>query len=309
MPVKQRYHLHVCIVRNEQPEFENALQLALSDKYFLTWDLIASPSQFMDYTKQQMESCDCVLFVLGASYGTLSPSGVSFLHLSYVYASTKKKPMIALIRAQNSMTEYSRQRIDLASMISKDMPKTSFTFERTQEAILDCQRALKDMIANNLLVGWTKQEKPSIIEKPLAIEKKPLLALSVKKEQIDLPKSTLQTGDILVLSYSAHGYQDGNLHDITATHTFTWGDVLELLKQLPQPFSNESMLKQLNDSLKPMALFEAKKVLPNVHAVARCQISAEDFHWIRKQLIENHWIISNKEERSIRELWQVNPNL
>lgn len=309
MPVKQRYHLHVCIVRNEQPEFENTLQLALSDKYFLTWDLIASPSQFMDYTKQQMDSCDCVLFVLGASYGTLSPSGVSFLHLSYVYASTKKKPMIALIRAQNSMTEYSRQRIDLAGMISKDLPKTSFTFERTHDAIIDCQRALKEMTVNNLFTGWLKQDKSDTITQTLVTEKKPLSALAIKKESADVAKINLQIGDILVLNYSAHGYQDGNLHDITATHTFTWGEVLELLKQLPQPFSSESMLKQLNDSLKTMALFEAKKVLPKVHAVARCQISAKDFHWIRTQLIENHWITPYKEERSIRELWQVNPNL
>ena len=78
-------------MRNEHPEFENALQLALSDEYFLTWDLIAHPSQFMDYSKQQIDRCDYLLFVLGTGYGHLSPSGVSNLHLSYIYANTKRK--------------------------------------------------------------------------------------------------------------------------------------------------------------------------------------------------------------------------
>lgn len=307
MPIKQRYHLHVCIVRNEHPEFENALQLALSDEYFLTWDLVASPSQFMDYSKQQIDRCDYLLFVLGSGYGHLSPSGVSNLHLSYIYAMTKRKPMVALVKTQNATSEYSRQRVDLANLIIKDLPTHYILFERTQEAISECQRTLNQMINDVPTIGWVRASKVDRSLRTTGVEAPD--TLSPKTKPVSVTKNVLKPNEIVLVNYSAHAYQDGNLQDIIATHTFTWGEVLELLRRLPQPFSSEMMLKQLNDALKNLALVEASKILPNVHAVSRCQINAVDFQWLKQQLLDSNWLSSAKEEHSTREMWRVNQNV
>lgn len=292
-------------MRNEHPEFENALQLALSDEYFLTWDLIASPSQFMDYSKQQIDRCDYLLLVLGSGYGHLSPSGVSNLHLSYIYAMTKRKPMIALIKTQNATSDYSRQRIDLASLILKDIPESCVLFDRTQSAITDCQNALSQLLNNTPTSGWIRTAKPELVT--TNIEEKPkIFSPVVLPSTPPVEKIHLQADEIVLLNYSAHAYQDGNLQDVIATQTFTWGEIREILKRLPQPFSSDMMLKQLNDSLKNFALLEASKILPNVHAVSRCQINAVDFQWLKQQLVDSQWLIAIKEGKSTRELWQVN---
>lgn len=302
MPVKQRYHLHICIVRNEHPEFENALQLALSDEYFLTWDLVASPSQFMDYSKQQIDRCDYLLFVLGSGYGNLSPSGVSYLHLSYIYAMTKRKPMLALLKAQNTTVEYSRQRVDLANLIVKELPTQYILFERTQEAISECQRTLNQMIYDVPTIGWVRATK---FDRSLRTTGVQLFDVSSKATTNTVTKNVLKPHEIVLVNYSAHAYQEGNLQDIIATHTFTWGEIIDLLKRLPQPFSSEMMLKQLNDSLKNMALVEASKILPNVHAVSRCQVNTVDFQWLKQQLIDSNWVAFTKEEHGNREMLRV----
>lgn len=309
--LKQRYHIHVCLVRNEHPEFENALQLALSDDYFLTWDLIAHPIQFMDYSKQQIDRCDYLIFALGNGYGHLSPSGVSNLHLSYIYASTRKKPMLALIKAQTPAFEYSRQRLDLASQIEKDLGMNAIYFQRSQEAILSCKQLLQSLVNEYPTTGWVRAKEPNPpIRQPKIIQPKILAngdtAPAPVKKSVE-PKITINRDDIVLVNYSAHAYQDGNLQDVIAAHTFTWGEVLDLLSRLPHPFSNDMMLKQLNESLKDLALAEANKILPNVHAVSRCKINDVDFQWLKQQLLSSGWLISAKSEHSTRELWRVKP--
>ncbi|MFW2177747.1 MULTISPECIES: DUF4062 domain-containing protein [unclassified Moraxella] len=316
----QRYHIHVCLVRNEHPEFENALQLALSDGYFLTWDLIAHPSQFMDYTRQQIDQCDYLLFVLGNGYGHLSPSGVSLLHLSYIYAVTKKKPLLALIKTQTPQVEFSRQRIDLASLIDKDQGNRAMYFLRTQQAIDELKLALNDLINTESTQGWVR----GTIAQPFSrniLQPKPATTTTLRgnllssvpnpSKNFDPPPNfeNMTLDDSFLVNFSAHAYQAGNLQEVMATHSFTWREVIDQLRLLTPNFSSDSLLRRLNESLKPVALMEASKVVPNLHAVSRHQINNVDFQWLKQQLVDNQWLLPAKDERIGREFWRLNTNL
>lgn len=342
MPTRQRYHIHVCLVRNEHPEFENALQLALSDDYFLTWDLIAHPNTFIEYSRQQIDRCDYLLFVLGNSYGHISLSGVSLLHLSYIYAATKRKPMIALIKTQTGNVTFTRQRLDLANLMQKDQGERVIYFHRTQDAIDEGQKALKTLIINHPQVGWTRAKYSAsndnvILPKPIdmSLDKPDSLFAPIATPSVYTPSgvSTPAIGGLnvdasgqsagsapaelsaiapdvsILVNFSAHAYQDGNLQDIMAAHTFTWGEIIDLLKPLNAPFSSDMMQRRLSESLKPAALAEASKTMPNVHAVSRCQINAVDFQWIKKQLVDNKWLLPARDNRSTREFWTINPSI
>lgn len=365
MPTKLHYHIHICLVRNEHPEFENALQLALSDDYFLTWDLIAHPSNFMEYSRHQIERCDYVLFVLGNGYGHLSPSGVSFLHLSYIYAVTKRKPLLALIKTPTGQLNFSRQRLDLASLISKDGNTEVVFFDRTQTAIAQGVSALNALVERTPRAGWQRETPTSdtLLKSPHSLNHPNVLLPKVTaKDDTDSAKSSLKDpapnvpikeavkikevvksaesavfspvdtvgtnttteqpvlpvlseleqqtlDDEIQVSYSAHAYQGGNLQTVTATHRFTWRQIVELLKTLPKPFSSDSIFRCLNDSLKQFALIEASRILPNVHAVSRCQINTVDFQWIKKQLHNHQWMLKESGSRTGRELWFINPSL
>lgn len=161
---QHRYHIHVCLVKNEQPELENALQIALADSYFLTWDLNGTPANFMDYTRKQIDRCDYVLFVLGDSYGNLSPSGVSYLHLSYVYATTKRKTLFTLIKQAELVTlnndTHARQRGDFAGTLEKDQTDyTTFYGNDLESAMSQCLFNLKQLIERFPKAGWVKSAK------------------------------------------------------------------------------------------------------------------------------------------------------
>ena len=112
--------------------------------------------------------------------------------------------------------------------------------------------------------------------------------------------------EVLLVNYTAHAFEGGNLQEISAAYTFSWGNIVQMLQALPQPFTSNMMLTQINDALKDAAMAEALKTSPKIHAVSRCQISNIDYQWIKSQLVKKQWLVSVKEERSIRELWQIN---
>ncbi|MBR7513758.1 hypothetical protein KC219_26715, partial [Mycobacterium tuberculosis] len=68
---------------------------------------------------------------MGNDYGHLSLSGVSYLHLSYIYASSKRVPMIALVNTQPSQHELLRQRLDLFNLVIKEQGSRAIHFDQT----------------------------------------------------------------------------------------------------------------------------------------------------------------------------------
>ena len=328
MSDKKRYHIHVCLVRNENSHLEDAIAYALSADYFLTWDLLPTHKSFVEYSRQQIDQCDYMLYILGENYGALSPSGVSYLHLNYIYAATTRIPMVALISSQASKNDTSRQRWDLFNLVNKEQGNRTVVYYTVEEGIKDAMRLFDELKTGSSRLGWVRgRHAVSEISKPnhplkntATTEESALTVTLAEKPQPSTTTNTAHIGVILppikvpvdvlqqkvLVNYSAHAYEGGNLRDIMAAHTFTWGEIIGLLQALPQPFTNDMMLRQLNDSLKESALIEASKVSAKVHAVSRCQLSAVDYQWLKNQLIERQWLVSAKEEKSLRELWRIN---
>lgn len=329
---QQRYHIHVCLVKNEQPDMENALQLAAADDYFLTWDLQGIHPKKSSYSREQIDRCDYVLFILGNEYGKLSPSGVGYLHLNYVYATTKRKPMFAVIKAPFSTEQNARQRLDFSQLIQKEQHGYTATYRTPNEGIKRAMAGLTQLLQAFPGSGWQKNgedtrrgndflftpkavlqsAKPSV-SSTLATENtkpEPLKSLVTEPLTIPiLPSDTLALEGTVLVSYSTHAYQDGNLSELTLTHSFSWQEILSLLKELPAPFSTDAISRKLNEYLGKIAFTEAVKVMPNAHAASRSQINSLDFNWIRKQLVNHHFLIKVTDERGTRELWQLNPQV
>ena len=330
MPQKKRYHIHISLVRNENIYLENALEYALSTDYFVTWDLLTSNDNFVEYSRQQIDQCDYMIFILGNDYGHLSVSGVSYLHLSYIYASSKRVPMIALISTQPSQNALLRQRLDLFNLVVKEQATRAIYFDQTSNGVPECVRMLDELKDKFPRAGWVKDSQP-VTTTPSALLTNDLKSvlisdrLRVRNSEPTTTVSSLESDkavtqptarpnqvapseltEELVVNYTAHAFEAGNLREISAAHTLSWGSVLQTLRGLPQPFTSNMMLTQINDSLKDAAMTEALKISPKIHAVSRCQISNIDYQWIKSQLVKKKWLVSVKEEKSLRELWQIN---
>lgn len=319
------YHIHVCLVRNEQPALENALQDALTPLYNVTWDLIGSPENANAFSRRQIDASDAVLFVLGGDYGTLSPMGISYLHLNYLYARNKPSPVVALLRSAASLSTVSRQRLDLANQVQKEQYERTVLYHDVEQAIEACLRLVTALVeqhtphpvtfsADSVLAPpdsasmaavsplfrtpWSKRDRTNENVPPAA---PPATAAR--------PKLHLVLDDTVLVNYSAHAYQHGNLHDVTATHLLSWGEMLDMIALLPVPFSTDMLQRAFNDLLKAPALAVVERTMPDAHAVSRCQINSLDLQWIKQQLIDSGWILPHKDARSTRELWQLNRNM
>lgn len=304
--------IHVCLMRNEQPLLENALQDALTPMYHLTWDLIGNPENANTFSRRQIDASDAVLFVLGEDYGTLSPTGVSNLHLNYLYARNKPAPVVALLRSAATLNTVSRQRLELANQVQKEQYERAVLYHDVPQAVEEALRLLSELrvTEQTSTTLYPTSLIPHINESfKLLPSRKSLQRALIPSQPNPEPSVQLELDDMVLANYSAHAYQHGNVHDITATYSFSWGEILDLIAQLPTPFSTEMLQRAFNEALKAPALVVVEETMPDAHAVSRCQINSLDLQWIKQQLVDSRWIIPYKDERSTRELWQLNRSM
>ena len=113
-----RYHAHVIKVANEQHLVSTQLALFFEKKAFLTQDLPDMSPETMDYSRRCIEDCDFVILVVGDSYGQTNIAGVSQMHLSYLTAKAKRKPMLIFINANDKGT-WVRQRQNFVNLVTE----------------------------------------------------------------------------------------------------------------------------------------------------------------------------------------------
>ena len=112
------------------------------------------------------------------------------------------------------------------------------------------------------------------------------------------------------MNYTAHAYKDGNLSELALQQELMWLDIVVSLRKMKEPFTSDMIQRNLNHLLNGFALPAAKKIQPTTHAVARTQMSASDFDWLKKQLIAHHWLAPAKQTTAIsRDMWQLSDDL
>ena len=104
-----RYHIHIVCADNDQLLFLNSVAIAFQARAFLTYDVSSKLPKASLYGRQCIDACDYALVLIGESYGTTQLSGVSQMHLSFLSAKAKMKPLLILIKAHDEGTIISRQ--------------------------------------------------------------------------------------------------------------------------------------------------------------------------------------------------------
>ena len=111
---------------------------------------------------------------------------------------------------------------------------------------------------------------------------------------------------VFELRYSAHAYQDGNLKDVVRPMSLTWREILVALIAIPASFSNHGLHNAMNRLVASKAEQDIKQDMPNVHAVARCQVSQDDLNDLQRQLVSANWIqLTSDSNRASQELWKL----
>ncbi len=321
MPTR-RYHVHIIGVAHDQPRILDSLAIFFQARAFLTYDVSAELPYASLYSRQCIDACDYTIVLVGDNYGvgTAQNMGVSQMHLSYLSAKAKLKPMIILIKTLNKELEASKQLKDFTRMLEQQA-SLIYYYEDSTDIRQLLNNAHQDMAGNHLLASWVKsaaEEESSIHNQSAqrdggagnADASQSGQSTSKQKSKVKVhPNNTeqnLKLAETFAVKYSAQAYEGGNLTDITISTEITWQQVLQALAKIPAAFSSYGLQSAINRLITSKAEQDIKQRMPNVHAVSRCQMAQNDLSRLQRSLIKANWIqLTAAAVSSSQELWEL----
>ena len=313
----RRYHIHVICADNDQLLALDSLAIFFQSRAFLTCDVSSKLPKASLYGRQCIDACDYALMIIGDSYGTVQKTGVSQMHLSYLNAKAKLKPLIILVKNHHQDASISRQlREFISSVTRQDNQLYYYDTEEDVEQLL--VQAYYNTVSNHKVVGgWvrggeevikfsnqTVSERFADLLSTDKIQKKDTLSDDERvADSVSQPIALLEGFEI---QYSAQAYEGGNLTDVNRTMILTWREILIILMKIPSTFSSYGLKNAINRSIASKAEYDIKRDMPNVHAVSRCQIFQDDLNTLQRQLVGANWIqLTTYGTRVSQELWKL----
>lgn len=313
----RRYHIHIICADNDQLLVLDSLAIFFQARAFLTYDVSSKLSKASFYGRQCIDSCDYAVMIVGDSYGTVQKNGVSQMHLSYLNAKAKLKPLIVLVKNHSPDAVISRQLQEFIKLVTKqDNQLHYYDTEEDIEPLL--VQAHYNAVANNKMVGgWVRaNDEESTTSKKVVYEKPVDILPSTTEVENNSPddedfisdkvSEPIELTEFFEIQYSAQAYEGGNLTDVTRSLTLSWHEILMTLMRIPSTFSSYGLQNAINRLITAKAEVDIKKEMPNVHAVSRCQISQADINNLQRQLVGANWIqLMTYGTRVSQELWKL----
>ena len=314
----RRYHIHVVCADNHQLLVLDSISIFFQGRAFLTYDVSSKLPKASLYGRQCIDACDYALMVIGDSYGTAQNTGVSQMHLSYLNAKAKLKPLLILIKKHHTGANISRQLQEFTSMVTSKTDKIYYYETENDIEQLLIQAYYKMVASHQIGAGWVRVDeeamesnKPSVSETLAAnlannrMTRQENTVAPTQSMDDNVSKPIVLT-DTFEIYYKAQAYEGGNLTDVTRPMVLAWQDVLITLIKMPATFSSYGLQSGINRLIATRAEVYIKREMPNVHAVARCQISQDDLNHLQRQLIAANWIqLTTYGTRVTQELWKL----
>ena len=312
--MSNRHHLHVICAANDKSLLLDNVAIFFQSCAFLTYDVSGELPEAALYGRQCIEDCDYTMLFIGDSYGATHNTGVSQIHLSYLSAKAKLKPMLIFIKTHRENAEIGAQLKDFIRMVERQNIGIHYYINN-----LDIKRLLtfayEDMIVRYPALSWMRE--PAV---DIAVSRSSTASLSTphvsipknldhepsKSEGFDSLTTSLRLTDTFEFSYSAQAYEGGNLTDVSGSLHCTWQEILQAVINISFAFTSYGLQSSINRLITTKAEQDIKQQMPNVHAVARCQISQDDMLRLQQLLVAANWIqLTAVGARVSQELWKL----
>ena len=317
----KRYQVFITTSGKEMQPERMVVAQTLIGMGFFSWGLEQRTPLSTAFARRQIDDCDYVLLLLGSQYGEQSVSGVGYMHLEYIYAVTKQKPIIVFMHEnpESRETGLQDQSEDLKArfkefrhQLQKEVEQV-VTYRTLRDLELSVRSYMPQMLERYPVVGWVRPQNLQVLQDEIDNLKSQLAKARLEKTAPDVkevdPFLTLPkvfSNEIFSFDYRMHAYQDGNFRELSPVREMSW---LELLKVLSEefriPMPEEFFSKVLNEYLNTTGLSDAQQVMPRAHAVSRAQINIRALHTIKQQMRQNEWIVPVGRDDRQRMLWQI----
>jgi hypothetical protein len=258
--------------------------------------------------------------LLGSAYGEQSVSGVGYMHLEYIYAVTKQKPIIVFMHDEPAAREAAlhddkpelRDKFQEFRKLLQNEVDQVFTYRSLRDLEMAVRFNLPQMLERYPVLGWVRPQNTQVLQDEIDQLKNKLEQLETEsgKREVDpflsLPKVSMH--EFFSFEYRMHAYQDGNFKELKIQKKMTWAQLLSVLgSTFVHPTPEEFFSKRMNEYLNETGLQDARMDMPRAHAVARAQVNIRALHSIKMQMRQNEWIIQSGRDDRQRMLWQVTP--
>lgn len=274
--------------------------------------------------RRQIDESDYYLLLLGSRYGSLMPSGVSYIHMEYVYAATKQKPMLILMQEspdarapelQEKTVEGRLKFSDFRKLLQRERDSILYWRDaRDLEMLL--QQFTPEFIRRHPATGWTRVGKGGS-DKTLELQKeneslrKRIQELEQEREKWLRSSAQSTEGlakgeDLFEVQYKCRAYAGGNCQDVYAKSRLSWNELLVSFgPHLLQPQPEEIILAKINERLQGGALQEVQRESPKTHAVVDVQVTPLCFNTIKMQFLSLGLLQKVSRPGDQRTWWQL----
>ncbi|WP_374665330.1 DUF4062 domain-containing protein [Acinetobacter sp.] len=314
----KRYQVFISTSGAEMQPERMILAQTLVGMGFFSWGLEQRTPLSTAFARRQIDDCDYVVMLLGSAYGEQSVSGVGYMHLEYIYAVTKQKPIIVFMHddpasrdnaLHDDKPELRDKFQEFRKLLQHEVDQV-FTYRSLRDLEMAVRFNMTQMLERYPVLGWVRPQNTQVLQDEIDRLKSKLEQLETEsgKREADpfltLPKVSMH--EFFAFEYRMHVYQDGNFKELKIQKKMTWAQLLAVLgATFVNPTPEEFFSKRMNEYLNETGLQDARMEMPRAHAVARAQINIRALHSIKMQMRQNEWIIQSGRDDRQRMLWQV----
>lgn len=314
----KRYQVFISTSGSEMQPERIILSQTLVGMGFFSWGLEQRNPLSTALARRQIDDCDYVVILLGSQYGEQSVSGVGYMHLEYIYAVTKQKPIIVFMHDDPASREPSlhdakaelREKFnDFRKLLQNEVDQV-FTYRSLRDLEMAVRLNMPQMLERYPVTGWVRPQNAQALHDEIDQLKARIAQMEAeagKREPdpfLSLPKVSMH--EIFSFEYRMHAYQDGNFKELKIQKKLTWAELLAILgSTFVNPTPEEFFSKRLNEYLNETGLEDARIEMPRAHAVARAQMNIRALHSLKMQMRQNDWIVPTGRDDRQRLLWQI----
>ena len=261
----KRYQVFISTSGSEMQPERIVLAQTLVGMGFFSWGLEQRTPLSTAFARRQIDDCDYVVILLGSAYGEQSVSGVGYMHLEYIYAVTKQKPIIVFMHEEPSARDGAlhddkpelREKFQEFRKLLQNEVDQVFTYRSMRDLEMAVRFNLPQMLERSPVLGWVRPQNIQVLQDEIDHLKSKLEQLETEagKREVDpflsLPKVSMH--EPFSFEYRMHAYQDGNFKELKIQKKLTWAQLLSILgttfvHPTPEEFFSKRMNEYLNET-------------------------------------------------------------
>lgn len=324
MTASKRYQVFISATYPDMQGARQALMLPMIENGMIPTGLdsaAADGNTLLPVIQKLIETSDYFILIVGGRYGHLSPMGLSEIHREYIYAATKRKPVVAFIHDNPTLLKPEQQeatrdgqvrRDDFVRLLEEKVPCFRWSTEIGLTEV--ARKVLPNLMREHRAPGWVRADQAGtganaadtsgLKARIQELEKEREEALSQSRPAL----KTLSRGtDQVALDYSCNVYEGGDCKLAMVTTRISWDQAFSCVAPLMlNPASEPVMQKALEDFIVRKALADVQKDFPRAHAVRNVVLAAHSFNQLKIHL-RALGLISKSQEMDSRglPLWQL----